>query len=90
VITCSDGTPERPETHHGTSPVSSSCADPMPSGWSDSPRDHEAKSRAAGTSRMSRRSYRYRVEGTLNSTPSAAIGGFEVSHVEDGRAVLVG
>jgi hypothetical protein len=39
---------------------------------------------------MSARSYEIQVKGTLSPTLIAAIEGFEVSHVEEGRTTLVG
>jgi hypothetical protein len=39
---------------------------------------------------MSARSYEVQVKGTLSPTLIAAIEGFEVSHVEQGRTTLVG
>jgi hypothetical protein len=39
---------------------------------------------------MSARSYEMLVKGTLSPTLVAAIEGFEVSHVADGRTTLVG
>jgi hypothetical protein len=39
---------------------------------------------------MSARSYEIKVKGTLSPTLVAAIEGFEVSHVGDGRTTLVG
>jgi hypothetical protein len=39
---------------------------------------------------MSTRSYEIQVKGTLSPTLVAAIEGFEVSHVDQGRTTLVG
>ena len=39
---------------------------------------------------MSTRSYEIQVKGTLSPTLLAAIEGFEVSHVKEGRTTLVG